>query len=163
MNNQISKSKFKFNVIDFLIIFIVLAVLVSVFLRGSVLDVFKEEQRDISVRYTLIIEELRDTSIQYIKNGTSLYFSDEKEYFGKVSSFSFTPSTMFVELDDGTITEAIIPSRYNVTMEIECKTNKTDTGYMVNGDHFLAKGSVIYLTTSELIFGATVIDFEEIK
>lgn len=157
------KSKVKFNIIDFLIVFVVLAVLVSVFLRESTLDIFKEKKQDVIVRYTMLVEGLRDTSMQYINEGTKLYLLDEGDFFGEVKSVEFAPSKTFGTSENGSLVEVTDPLRYDATITVECKAYKTETGYMVNGEYFVAIGKVVYTKSSEIIFGSTVLDFEEIE
>ena len=156
------QTKHRFNIVDFLIIVLVIAAVVSVIQRANVSDVFLAQER-VTVEYSFILENIRDTTAEYFAKDTDLFFQSNEDFAGKLVEFSEEPYEVYITLNDGSIAKTTVPEKKNITGKIRVEVKKTEDGYFLEDNYFLAPGCVMYLKFDMIFFSITVLDVKEVN
>lgn len=99
------KKKFKFNIIDAIVVVLVICVVAFVgikLLGGGFLSVLDGDEKDMyKYEFTFHSYEMPDYVKEYIKTGLSVRDDGNNAVFGKVVGYSFDESQMFNPNSDG--------------------------------------------------------------
>ena len=95
-----SNKRFKFNIIDFLIVFAIIAVAVVVLFRNGIIDSFTKKSQ--TIIYSVKVLDIQEESYEYFEVGSTIYSNDDNRELGKIVEKSFEPSTAYFVLSDGT-------------------------------------------------------------
>ncbi len=136
------KGKFKFNIIDVLVIVIIVAVaaFIGVKMVGGNLntavnnDKFKDTEH--SYEYTFHCYEAPDFVLDYIKNGANvLEFTDDDE-FGKLFSFSVGEAEIYEPDSSGHYVKSTKPDHSSVDLVVRGKGVQTKGGVKVGWNDY---------------------------
>ena len=150
--------KIKFNSIDFLILLVIIAAIVSVVFRSSLKDEIASIRSNETVVYTLRINNLQKESFNYVNLDDKLYASSDDKFLGTIIEKSSRPAETYIALDNGEIKKTYIPDRIDVMLTVECPGMVTEEGCMLDGNYFIASGSYISAYTNLLTFSFEVTD-----
>ncbi len=154
-----TKPKMKFNIIDFIIIVIIIAVAVGIIMRGNIADSIAEKSTGDIIEYTIRIENIQKESYDYLNEGDELFSWVDDSSIGKIKSKQAPQITeSYVSLADGSVVKTANPDRIDVVMTIECPGRHTEEGYMLNGNAFIAAGKMIEARTKNVTFSFQVED-----
>ena len=157
MDNNIQKKKLRFNIIDFLIIVAIVAVVVVFAVRGGIIK--KISSYNTTITYTVKVFDVQKGSFDLVNVGDSLYFDEDDRRIGKVVDKSFSESVDYAVLSDGTIKKVKnVEDRIDMYITIEADGTFDDDGCMVNGDFFVGKGKKMDCYVDKLFFNAEVIE-----
>jgi len=124
----------KINVIDFCIaIFIVLALVVSVFKFVLSPADANDDKANFVVEYTLKIAGIRDYTVNQFEKGENVY-DVNGETIGKIKDVKVDPAEGMVLKKDGTYNETTWPDRYDVVLTLETKATTNKKGFIVVGE-----------------------------
>ena len=152
MENRENKvKKFRFNIIDFLVIVAVLACIVGVALRYNVVEKISEntalEEYDVS----FVISGIKLTSVDALIPGDSFYWTQTNELLGVLKSKDQpTPTKVYYSDANGVLVENFSTNRYDVRGILGCDGVMTDDGFMIGGNLYVAPGKSFLLESPHL-------------
>ncbi len=130
-----SKGKFfnKINIIDVLIIILVIIALAGAYFRFNGNNIVAENKPS-TFKYTITIREIREQNknlLEESKNAQTPFILDGKisSTMGKLIDIEVNEAVKEVEKTDGTVVNAIVPDKYDVTLTLEVAGYKSDSGY----------------------------------
>ena len=150
--------KIKFNAIDFLILLVIIAAIVSVVFRSSLKDEIASIRSNETIEYTIRITNVQKQSYDIIDLDDKLYASSDDKFLGTVVEKSSRPAETYIALVNGDIKKTYIPDRIDITLTLECPGRVTEEGCMIDGNYFIASGSYISAYTNLLSFNFEVRD-----
>ena len=153
-----SKRKFRFNIIDALIILLVLAAVgVIGYVVASEKQAPEEVKQDKKIQYVIQITELKDEFTGNIKPGETLY-----EKLGVVTACN-SEKTYYTGTDSKKGVQVIseIDGRSNMFVTLEADASFKDNIYTVNGVSILVGTSIRFITPG-LTSGAVVVSLETV-
>jgi len=97
----------------------------------------------------LLLKEVRDVTKDAIIIGDDVYTTKDNKLIGTIKSIDSKPSERNVTPGDGNVYKNIIPERYDVTIFVEAKGKKTDTGFFTeSGEQILYNDALEIKTTT---------------
>lgn len=144
------KTKFRFNILDFLILAMVVLCIVGAVLRGSVKSTDTKLQTQTAV-ITFRIDNIQKESLQYFKAGSPVYSQTLGCAFGTlVGEAQASPAVFYVE-DDGKITKVeSVSGRVDVVGQFEAEGAMSESGFSIGGTQYIAPGMSTYASFSEI-------------
>lgn len=139
-------SQKKFNVIDVIIIFAIVVVIASPFLRSFIKDLTFSEKNALKTFVTLQVPEQDILLLKAISVGDTVYFEDTQKKCGSIQKISYT-NNQSNNLCDFYIT-------------ISCLSKNHDSGVYINDEVFIGNGSDLQLYTEKYSFKGSVIDID---
>lgn len=143
----VKKRKMRFNIVDFLLIVIALAVvaaLLYVFLPNSFIKgIFADES--VTIQYAIEFKGVDEAFLQSIKENDVVIDSVTKAELGTVTAIDY--STQYTELkydeESGNGVLSVVPNKHNVIVTITANAaHDTDKGYTIGGKR-IAVGELI--------------------
>lgn len=158
-----SKRKFRFNIIDALIILLVLAAVgVIGYVVASEKQAPEEVKQDKKIQYVIQITELTDEFTGNIKPGETLYEVETNKKLGVVTACN-SEKTYYIGTDSKKGVQVIseIDGRSNMFVTLEADASFKDNIYTVNGVSILVGTSIRFITPG-LTSGAVVVSLETV-
>ncbi len=160
MDNNIQKNKLRFNIIDFLIIVAIAAVIVVFAVRGGIVQ--KISSFNTTIEYTVKITNVQKESFDLLNEGNVIYFDEDDRAIGKIVSKSYEPSVMYTVLSNGEIVKTTnADGRIDMYLTLEADGTVDEDGCMVGGDFFVGSGKNMACYSDKLYFNAEVTDAKE--
>ncbi len=153
------KNKLKFNIIDFLIVAAIVALVVVFMFRGGLAD--KIASFNTTIEYTVKVPDIQSESYALIEEGNTLYCNDDDRVIGKIVSKTAEPSAMYTILANGEIVKTSKPDRIDMFLTIEATGTVDEDGCMIDGNYFVGSGKTISCYVDKLYFNAEVTRAEE--
>lgn len=127
----------KINIID---LCVVLAVVIGIAgvafsvcsIRGEapINEIFaSDKSKEVTLEVGLLLKEVRDVTRDAIVVGDEVFTTTKETSLGKIKKIQSEPSTRNILTDDGEVYNAVIPDKYDVTIYVETKATKNETGY----------------------------------
>ena len=153
--------KLKFNLFDGIVILLALAIAVGAVTyvrRRSAASAPEGTQTSgavqVTVRYTLEIEQAYDAAAALAREGDELYERTKKQYLGKVESLEILPATVLAkDTVNGRFLFTEVPGRSNIKMQVTTQGIRTEEGTTLDsgleirvGDSFRVCGPGYYGT-----------------
>ena len=148
----------KFGVLDIVIILLVIISVLGIYFRYNIIDVINNARdiKEYNVSYT--IDNVRYTTPNFINVGDKVYFSDDGEKFGTLTTAENMMSALAIELPfeyftttQGEIVKGYYPDTdYRVMAKgrLSCNGRYSDDGsFLVNGTTHIAMGQYIDVKT----------------
>ena len=135
---QVRKTKKgRFNVVDFFLLVIILAIVAAVvlyFIPGAFKRLTATDETDIT--FTLEFKGVDEAFIANIKNGEAVYDSSKNYMLGSVKSVeNYAYTTLVYNELTGTAEMKEVPGLINIIVTVKAKAIYTDgEGYSVNGE-----------------------------
>ncbi len=161
MNENSKPLKKKFNIIDFLLIVLIIAALISVLLRNDVTSTLNVGQKMTDVEFTFIVENIRDISCDKFAEGKEFLLQSNDKSIGTLTSYEVLPYEQFMELSSGEIVKSQVPNRYTLKGTVKTQVYKGEDGYYLEDNVFLSPGSTFYVKFDILYFMISVISVNE--
>lgn len=138
------KRKLPFNFIDLiLIIILVSAILILTIYIKNRRIVTDNGDDSIPIEYTIVISDLREEFKQYLTVGDALYDTTSGEVIGEIHNINFSKSYYVgTNGDNGEKVNTEYPGRVSVTITVQAKASRTDSGYSVSGTELLLSGKL---------------------
>ena len=156
------KFKLKFNLFDAVVILLALIVAAGAvfYVRRKNASAAAAEGEQVSgaaqvtVRYTLEIEQAYEQAAELAKAGDELYERTKKQYLGKVDSVEILPSRVLAkDTVNGAFLFTEVPERKNIKMQVSAQGVRTEEGTTLDsgleiraGDNFRVCGPGYYGT-----------------
>ena len=161
--NAKKESKYKFNVLDALIIILVILCIVGVYFRSNIESWIAPKKELDEFKITVVVEKIKSTSNQYLSMGEKIYLQSGVE-LGTIESFSSVPAKTYVNDATGKSIEVNYPegTYIDVTVVINCRGTLNEDGFYVNGTQSLSPGSTVNARTEIMDFSFTVVSIDKV-
>ncbi len=122
-----NEKKFKFNIIDFVVILIIIAAiaLAAMVLKPRLFGSSESAKTKTEI-ITIELAKQKEYMTHVINEGETVYDAISNTVYGKLISFDVKPATEIVVSEtDGMAKTVEIPERYDIYINIEASTNST--------------------------------------
>ena len=162
----VKKKKGRFNLVDFLMLFLVAAILFVVLfvVDPFSINLFGAEAREITLEYTLRIDNVENALVNKIQMGDEVIDASVKTSLGYVSAVeNDMPHTEpYYDPEEDIVVMKEYPNRYDVVVTVSSKATVTEgQGYTVNGRR-VAVGTQFYLMFPDYTGSGNCISVREI-
>jgi len=110
---------------------------------------------------TLLVEPVRQFSLDAVKEGDVFYKQYEQQPMGKVVSLRQEQAKDVIEKPDGSSAYVPIEGKFSLYITLECTGNVTGDGYFVNGNTQISAGSDLIVQSNMVVCGARVDNISE--
>lgn len=110
----------------------------------------------------VLVEEVREYTLQELKEGLVVKEGDSNQIFGKIISRQVRPARRYVETADGRVTLAEVPDKFDVILTLECEA-QVSPGAVTIGGQEVRVGFNPALKGQRFLIRGTVIEMEEKK
>lgn len=141
--NPEKKTRFRLNLIDFVIIFALLACAAGIYLRYTVSpDKMIDESSFVEAKVEFLIFDVNEQLADALVAGSPA-FDPSGTPIGELSAVvQKLPAEIFVTLDDGSIIKTYSDAlRFDVRGILTVKGLMTEKGFMLNGTDYIAPGA----------------------
>jgi len=156
---KINHSKTKFNVVDVIVIVLIIACIGGIYVRYNLIDKIGISSQLKSYEITFNSSDLRYTSLIAFQKDATVINRSTGEKIGIFKEIETTsPSSVYVTNSDGTMEKVYYPenTKIDVKGKIIVKGIMTDNGFLLDGNYYLANGSVLDISTEKLDITITV-------
>lgn len=154
------KKRYKFNVIDFLIILAVAAVIGGMVIRYGYYRSEKENMNRDEAKITLLVsgvpEEMRDA----ISEGARISFVNGGEFTSTLETASSEGASVTFTGNNGEVVVSDSGDTYDVTLVIKTSGTLDSTGYRVGGKTDVAIGKTVAVYSPGFVVQGKVINIE---
>ena len=158
--NLSKPKKYKFNVLDFLILLLAVSVIfVLIWQHG----VFKSRTIDATAKMTLKIENVTSfESGRSLEQGMTVYNKADDSLLGRINNIEFSQSGEYYIDKNGEMQIFLRPDIKDVTFEmkdISGRCNLSNDFFMLNDGSYITVGDTVEIITESGVYTATVISF----
>lgn len=136
----------KISIIDILVIAVILVAALGVYTRF-----FKTNEKvavsSETIEYNFVIKNVRQGTVDGLKKLGPVYDTTTKEYMGDIVSVSEKTAISEKALADGSVINAEIPDRFDVTLTIKTSGSSNNSGYYTQNNLLLCAGSKFVIGT----------------
>lgn len=143
MDNKVEKNKKRFNIIDFLIILVVAALVFSIALRYNLADRVGLSSRTDEVTISFLVQETSPTTIDAFALGDEFYIDQNSVLLGTLLSVQRYEAEQYYENEDGEMILSYTSAYIDIRGEIKASGSMTESGFMLNGTTFIAPNKKI--------------------
>ncbi len=155
-----NENKTRFNMIDLIIVLIIIACIIGTVFRGTILDRLSFSSSADRVKVSFTAENLTYEDVSALRVSDTLYLSEKS--FGTLTSMSYVKQTVVVPSQDRlSFTEALDPTHYTLTGEIEISGKNTDKGFFFDSDIHIGVGKVLNLKSSNCAISIVITKITE--
>lgn len=156
-----TKKKFKFNLIDFMIVIAVIAVIVVIAFRSGAVDSFTNTAKGKTIAYEIKVGDVQKESYNYINVGDKIYSEETDAYLGTVVDKVSEPAKAYIVTTEGKIVKTEQPGRVDIYLTVEAKGTVDEGGCKIDGKFFVAAGKYFSCYTDNIYFNVEVRDAYE--
>ncbi|MDI9494990.1 MAG: DUF4330 domain-containing protein [Bacillota bacterium] len=157
--------KRKFNWIDYCIILFIIAVIAVLGLKikniRSVDLTGNNEAVKTKKDVILVIEDVRQYSVDALQLGDNVYSDDTNYYFGKIKNIEVEDSYLPLIKNDGEGVLVRSPEKYNIILTVECNVLDRPNGVFAEGITEIKVNSTGKYKTIGLLFSAITKGIQE--
>jgi hypothetical protein len=157
--------KRKFNWIDYCIILFIIAVIAVLGLKikniRSVDLTGNNETVKTKKDVILVIEDVRQYSVDALQLGDNVYSDDTNYYFGKIKNIEVEDSYLPLIKNDGEGVLVRSPEKYNIILTVECNVLDRPNGVFAEGITEIKVNSTGKYKTIGLLFSAITKGIQE--
>ena len=145
-----------FNVLDFIILAAVLAVIVGICWRFNLADrIGVKADRD-TVEIAFLIQEVKETSAEALVIGDEFRWVANDMTIGELKSKEVFYAEAFVENDKGELVKTYNDTRRDIRGVITAKGVLSDSGFMLGGTQYLAPGKTLVVKSKDILVTMTI-------
>ncbi len=155
------KNRPHFNAVDAMIIILVIAAIVGVYFRYTIIDFLTSDRNIEDYVVSFSVEDIRYTTPNYVSVGDRVYFESDGELFGTLISESennkeplnITLASKDFTDSNGNIIEVFYPeeTRVNAKGRMLCKGNYSASGgFAIDGSRYIAAGQSVEVYTERV-------------
>lgn len=160
MNANIYEEKKKFNVIDALIVFLLLALIIVVIFRAQLISLFNDTGKRNDVEITFVCEAIPNEILPSITSGSQLRWIEADATVGTLT-IEGAPSSALEYYRDDSNTLRVRELAGNSAFKGKINGNAiSSNGCYINGTDFLASGMTITLSNGKAQFVALITSVE---
>ncbi|ACV64785.1 hypothetical protein Dtox_4115 [Desulfofarcimen acetoxidans DSM 771] len=126
-----SDSKARFNIIDFLIIVMILALAIGGYYKVFVANKQLAQQEQ-QIEYKILVSEVRQPTVEAFQNGQTVQDLKSNVVMGTVINKETLPATDDVPTSDGRLVLAEIPGKYDLLLTVSASAVVSENNIMVS-------------------------------
>ena len=153
----------KISIIDIGVLLLIIALMGGVYYKFFMVDKNQNAAKFDTIEYKILVEEVRQQSIDAIEIGADIYDVKTDSPMGKIMSKEVLPATDQLTKADGTVVIAEKPERYNVLVTIQVPGVETRNGFLANGKRDLNRESQQVMDTRMIILETKIVDVENLS
>ncbi len=162
-----STKSFKPNIIDFLVVVVIVAVIAGVaaraILKYSSPDAGNSELTFESVRVSFRLADISESTAEYFNNGDEFFSISHESVFGTLETFQTNPAEIYVADQEGILhKQEAINDRVDMTGTFISEGVFTEDGFMLQGDGYLIPNSEVYVKSASVTAYILITDVERI-
>lgn len=153
--NSEKKRRFRLNIIDFVILFAILACVAGIYIRSTVsFDKFGTRDDLAEAKIEFLVLDVTEKFADALTVGSPVFDAKSNEQIGELSAIvQKLPAEMFVTLDDGSIIKTYSDAlRFDVRGILTVKGVTTEKGFRLNGADYIAPGAMLTVLTPQVDF-----------
>ena len=146
----------KINVIDLALIVLIIAA--GAFVGVKFFGNSSADTQTLECSYVVKIENIKETSLKYLKAGDTLY-NDDNAFMGVIEKEpEYVNATEIAIKNDGSYAEAELPERVDVLLTIRGEGMKNSNGFYLDGKVALLLGTDRFFKADDIDFTATIVE-----
>lgn len=150
--------RFRFSVIDFVIILLLLASIVGIVIRYNLVDKLFSKTSLVDAEITFIAEAVSPAEVACFTQGATFYEGDTA--FGTLQALKSDKAVIYTENDAGYLVSYEDATLLDLDGTFLCEVLPTENGYLLNGNRYVAAGSVITLRSNGVNVTVTVLSIK---
>ncbi len=169
-----SKKRHRVHILDFVIILLLLAMLVGIYFRYNIFEMFGNMQTRNTAEISFSVKNIQETTTYFISKGDSVYFKNDGKTFGTIISsaensnkeLSASPATETFIINNvpQTVQYPAEKGRIDAKGRIECLGTFSSNGtFLLGGSKYLSAGQTYTVCTEKATFEITVTDIKKIS
>ncbi len=143
MDNKIEKGKKRFNIIDFMIILVVFALVFSIALRYNLADRVGLRSRTDEATISFLVLKASPSTIDAFVTGDVFYIDQNSVVLGTLQNAQSSEAEQYHENEDGAMILSYTSAYIDIRGEIKASGTLTESGFMLNGTTFIAPNKKI--------------------
>ncbi len=153
----------KISIVDIGVLLLIIALLGGLYYRYSAVDKHNSAAKFDTLEYTVLVEEVRQQSIDAIIIGTDIYDVKTDTPMGKIVSKEVLPATDQLTKADGTVVIAEKPGKFNVLITIQVPGIESKYGYRANGRMDLNREFQQVMDTQMIVLETKLVDVKNLS
>lgn len=153
----------RISVIDIGVLLLIIALLGGVYYKFFMVDKNQNAAKFDTLEYKILVEEIRQQSVDAIEIGANIYDVKTDTPMGKIVNKEVLPATEQLIKADGTVVIAEKPGKFNVVVTIQVPGVETRYHYRANGRIDLNRGSEQVMDTRMIVLETKIIDVKNIS
>ena len=150
MADNKGKTLKKINIVDLFVIIIIIAAIAFTYFKFNMSEHADVTSSNVKAEYTILINALRDFTIDEFSVGDKVYDNESGKYIGTIKDITTEDSYDYITKNDGTVAYARLPERYNLNLLMEADAVLNDKGIAVNGAKTLHNNQKIVIYTQKV-------------
>lgn len=153
----------KISIVDIGVLLIVIALLSGGYYKFFMVDKNSNAAKFDTLEYKILVEEVRQQSVDAIVIGADIYDVKTDSPMGKIMSKEVLPSTDQLTKADGTMVIAEKPGKFNVLVTIQVPGIETKYGFRANGRMDLNREFQQVMDTQMIVLETKVVDVKNLS
>ncbi|HYE83293.1 MAG TPA: DUF4330 domain-containing protein [Clostridia bacterium] len=153
----------KISIIDIGVLLLIVALLGGAYYKFFMVDKDNNAAKYDTLEYKILVEEVRQQSVDAIEIGTDIYHVKTDTPMGKIVSKEVLPATDQLTKADGTVVIAEKPGRFNVLVTIQVPGVESKYGFRANGRLDLNREEQHVLDTRTIILETKIVDVKNLS
>ncbi len=157
------KTKKSINILDLVIVLVLICSVIGVIYKGYSNSASKDTEKLCQTQVTLTIQGAKSEFRNILEVGDDVYFENNGLILGKINSIDKKTQKTYVIDENDTLSAKYNPYNLDITITLDAKMYKDQSGHFKASGGILAPGKNISLYTTNFEFEATVIEIAEIQ
>ena len=153
----------KISIIDIGVLLLIAVLLGGVYYKFFMVDKNQNAAKFDTIEYKILVEEVRQQSVDAIEIGANIYDVKTDSPMGKIVSKEVLPATEQLTKADGTMVIAEKPERFNVLVTIQVPGVETEYGFRANGRMDINRESQQVMDTRMIILETKIVDVKNLS
>lgn len=154
-NSQILPKRFRFSVIDFVIVLLVLASLCGILVRYDVVGRLFSKSSLVEAEVFFVAEAVPPTDTDAFMEGNSFY--ENGTLFGTLRTVKSEKALIYTENHSGVLVSYEDDTLLDLNGSFLCKVLPSEKGYLLNGNRYLAPGTTLTLRAESIQITVTIL------
>ncbi|HYF83731.1 MAG TPA: DUF4330 domain-containing protein [Clostridia bacterium] len=153
----------KISIIDIGVLLLIIALLGGAYYKFFMVDKNNNAAKYDTLEYKILVEEVRQQSVDAIEIGEDIYDVKTDTPMGKIMSKEVLPATEQLTKADGTMVIAEKPERFNVLVTIQVPGVEKKNGFWANGRIDLNRESQQVMDTQMIVLETKIVDVKNLS
>jgi hypothetical protein len=153
----------KINIVDVFVIIIIVAAIAFTYFKFNMSEHADVTSSNVKAEYTILINALRDFTIDEFSVGDKVYDNESGKYIGTIKDIKTEDSYDYITKNDGTVVYSKMPERYDVRLYMEADAVLNDKGIAVSGAKTLHNNQKIVVYTQKVQTEGQVLDVRTVE
>ncbi len=153
----------KISIIDIGVLLLIIALMGGVYYKFFMVDKNQNAAKFDTIEYKILVEEVRQQSVDAIEIGANIYHVKTDTTMGKIMNKEILPATDQLTKADGTMVIAEKPGKFNVLVTIQVPGVETKNGFRANGRIDLNRESQEVMDTRMIILEPKIVDVKNLS